>query len=358
MSPLVGHRAVLSSSSEEAYVSEDEERRHKAALWSPKKPTIVVDAVGRKGTGYSRSRLPVSMRGIDVLLRQARAAARVDDTAHANSVLSLLTTGIFNAKELTESVSALTAVLRHTDIPQYKKRVMAVSVGDGATPRTAAWAALCTSWQRIVSVDPILKEVEWRNSLVNPKTPLAQERIESHSDIIENVTIDVDASEVDTVVLFHVHAHVDPDVSLRSLRFSNCGDTPPRIVVVQLPCCDHTWRDKVCGTLPDVCYVDDAVASAQRCVRLWRDVSTPAFFGTDKRPYRSVQVADDSPCHREAPPAADEITQALKAEAKEYRKRETKLQKDARGKLLTQSDRLLLQALRRVVTLLHGPRPE
>jgi hypothetical protein len=170
----------------------------------------------------------------------------------------LLSHGLFpNAKEVTESFAAYSAVLRHLpDIALSDRRVTLVAVGDGHSPRTGALFALRSAW-RCISVDPALKETGRRPV----GRPVSRgwgriDRLEVIAARVEDVTV-----EADVAVIVAVHSHAPLDAAVRSVRAN-------RIAVVAMPCC----VPQVLSTEPDVAYQDPGIWSPERTVLVWRNL--------------------------------------------------------------------------------------
>ncbi|CAE8588192.1 unnamed protein product [Polarella glacialis] len=169
-----------------------------------------------------------------------------------------------NAQEISESMGLLAAIDRFTDLQFGSSAVTCVCVGDGCRPRTAALACFRTKWQRIISVDPCLRMEPSYSSIA---------RLELYTARIEDVTFHVDASHND-VVIFLPHAHVVPNIALGSLRFE--AGHSPRVTVVQMPCCNYEWQDRIGGLDADHAFIDYAIGSTRRRMRVWCDVFAAA----------------------------------------------------------------------------------
>ena len=215
----------------------------------------------------------------------------------------LLCMGMFpNSKEISESMACLQVALEQGLAPARDPNVLAVVIGDGRTPRTAALLAMRTQWQ-LVSIDPALqglvreestnstpreddslpKELRNDRDLVDTaesapaRRRLAEalqhvERLEMRPCKVQDTEVEV-ASWCTHVLLLLPHAHVTPDAALRCVRYSPeaaaavaastaaaklapATTTPeaptvdepiaasrPRISMVQLPCCGYVWHD-------------------------------------------------------------------------------------------------------------------
>ena len=194
---------------------------------------------------------------------------------------ALLRLGVFpNAKEITESMAVLWAVDTHLGAKPCGlrfnyRRVTCVVVGDGAAPRTACLACFRTKWGRVVAVDPALRCAPEGDT----ERYAAVSRLELHAARIQDVRVDVDPAHEHVVVVLP-HAHVIPNQALASLAFRAGGAGGRRrctLSVIQMPCCNFEWHDRVCGLAPDAEYCDVAVASRRRRMRVWRDVMEAAL---------------------------------------------------------------------------------
>jgi hypothetical protein len=97
-------------------------------------------------------------------------------------------------------------------------------------------------------------------------------RLELHACGIEDLEIDIQQHR--HVVIILPHAHVVPDMVLSSIQLRLAlGAAPPSISLVQLPCCKFIKHDQVCGTSPNVEFVDLSIATTRRTVRVWSDIS-------------------------------------------------------------------------------------
>jgi len=184
---------------------------------------------------------------------------------HLGCSADLLALRVFpNAQEISESMGVLAAVSRCAPLKFNATAVTCVCVGDGACPRTAALACYRTKWQRIISIDPALKVSPVYNSI---------DRLELHAAKIEAVSLQINPAHTDVLVLLP-HAHVVPNVALGALRLE--AGHSPRVTVVQVPCCNYEWQDRVAGLDADDTFTDHSIASSRRRVRVWRDVFAAA----------------------------------------------------------------------------------
>lgn len=153
-----------------------------------------------------------------------------------------------NAKEITESFAAFNAVRRIVGGHQFgNDKIQMVDVACGVRPRTAAVFAMRTKWL-CHAVDPKLKIMAY-----------GIDRLILYNDAIERHFFESD----DPIIVTMVHAHVDVDVVLSSIR-------SPRIIVVAIPCCyDILSRD----LKPRLQYHDMGIWSGCRDVSVY-DIRT------------------------------------------------------------------------------------
>lgn len=157
-----------------------------------------------------------------------------------------------NTKELTESFAAADAVLHKVGLSPGDQGVVAVVVGDGSTPRTAATVALRSTW-RVLSVDPAL-----RLDLVR-KWPRPIRRLELRASKVESLSEQLPGR----CVLVAVHAHVRLDRAIRSVE--RCGGDV--VGAVALPCCGYTHEARGLSLVAD--YEDWGIWSPERRVVVW-----------------------------------------------------------------------------------------
>lgn len=169
--------------------------------------------------------------------------------AHVNRFMrlahaSLLLPFFPNAKEITESIGAWVAIRDHlSDWKLHDRGVTVVVVGDGHSPRTGAMIACNSAWA-VHSVDPAMAPKSWRI-----------DRLTAYRAKIEDVAI---SGERVLVVAVHSHA---------TLRAALASITASHVAVVSMPCCVPQELD----TPPDVEYRDEAVASPERRVLIWKN---------------------------------------------------------------------------------------
>eukprot|EP00966_Prymnesium_polylepis_P001815 41589-Prymnesium_polylepis.1 len=156
----------------------------------------------------------------------------VDDFLRWEAGQALLAMGLFpNAKEISESMACMQAIVEHIDAAAVRDpSVLALVLGDGRTPRTGALLARRTRW-RCISIDPALrglvapsgsgeqlKELRNDRDLVvadaedapgRRRTAAALreiERLELRACLVQDTVVDVPPS-VSHVVLLLPHAH-------------------------------------------------------------------------------------------------------------------------------------------------------
>jgi len=177
--------------------------------------------------------------------------------------------------------------------------VVAVVVGDGRTPRTAALLAMRTRWT-VWSIDPALhglgteqQPIEANYSILqkgdrHPKTQSQeqgskqqQQRRQMKAQVqginrlmvmpakVQEASVPVSAGW--RVVVILPHAHVSPDDAIACLDFED--PSPVSLSVLQLPCCGFLWHKTALGEGPDSELMDSRIATACRVVRVWKDLS-------------------------------------------------------------------------------------
>lgn len=173
----------------------------------------------------------------------------------------LLSLGLFpDAKELTESVAAYQAVMRHCSFLEDDSSVTCVCIADGSTPRTASLFAFMTKWQ-VISIDPALREKsfeKWK----------AIHRLELLKTLVE----DMPHRFADKLVIVGVHAHNyeqrPPKGIIKNILTSTITKiTAKEYFVATLPCCHDL---QIPGRTPDVEYFDPGIWSEKNLVRIWK----------------------------------------------------------------------------------------
>lgn len=159
-----------------------------------------------------------------------------------------------NAKEITESMGVFAAVERvlvgEEVLSLTETNVALVSVGDGATPRTAGLFAFRTHWQ-CYSIDPNLNQArDWEHCI---------QRLRIERRRVEDETLDLRA--FDHVVIAMVHSHAPMKETLKHVlgRVRH---------VVALPCC-------VPMEIPSRPYFgldDHNIWSPKHTIKLWTGV--------------------------------------------------------------------------------------
>jgi len=166
------------------------------------------------------------------------------------SARDMLALGLFpNAKEITESSSALNAVLSKLKFyDRADPNVTLVSVGDGRTPRTAALFAFRTKWQ-CISIDPQLKQEKipyWEQNV---------ERLKCYPNKVEDLDLCFKKC-----VIVAVHSHADLHSTLQHIR----GEVRS---MVAIPCCvsyNHELKPKE--------FRDAGIWSPKNLVKVWRSI--------------------------------------------------------------------------------------
>jgi hypothetical protein len=180
-----------------------------------------------------------------------------------------------DAKEITESVGCLWAVKQHMDsISWQETEVTCIVVGDGIRPRTAALACFLTNWRRVISIDPLISEHTEKEF-----ASYGIDGLEMRGCKIQDTVVDIDPELDRAVLIILPHAHVTPNTALSCLRIraTTLQTKLPRIAVCQIPCCTYEFHDRCAAQAPNKEYSDHAIASAERLVRCWWDVATPAY---------------------------------------------------------------------------------
>jgi|GEM_PF-1982118 len=183
----------------------------------------------------------------------------VDFFLSLKCVGTLAATGFYpSAKEISETIGIFEAARNRLRLAYSREDVLAVSVGDGVWPRTAAYVSYLSRW-RSVSVDPLL-----RYDHPNVTDILAKTRglsVLPHR--IEDVTIDATGAK-DVVFLF-VHSHASLHAAARSLRNAE----GVRVHALSMPCC---FGDDL-GLPPSETYEDPLVLSVKRSIQVYRSFS-------------------------------------------------------------------------------------
>jgi len=156
-----------------------------------------------------------------------------------------------NAKEITESMGAFSAVRNHilkNDDKLFKsKDIVLLSVGDGKTPRTAALFACRTAWE-CYSIDPILN--------LNKQWPF--KRLNLWKNKIEDLKFEFKDKEC-IIVMVHSHASVKKTLTHITAKIRH---------LVTIPCC----VPHILPNTPYIGYTDTNIASDKNEVKIWLNV--------------------------------------------------------------------------------------
>lgn len=174
----------------------------------------------------------------------------LDEFVRCPRASDLLALKLFpNAKEITESFAAYTAVRAHLDVDLGDPKVAVLCVGDGHVPRTAAVFAFRSAWT-CFSVDPAMRPRKWPVDRLRTYRGRVPGWIPAHG---------VPTYRRAIVVAVHSHA------SLRASVYAGLL-LAPRVSAVSIPCC---FRDDINGA--DVVYEDAEILSPHRKVSVWSD---------------------------------------------------------------------------------------
>ncbi|MFW6008375.1 MAG: hypothetical protein ACOCP8_03825 [archaeon] len=153
-----------------------------------------------------------------------------------------------NAKEITETYAVYHAIRSNRNkfsiSWNWDDNNTFISIGDGSTPRTAAFFAFMTNWD-CHSVDPQLNIEEKYDNI---------KRLHLYDKKIQEVNFDTDVA-----ILSFVHSHVDVDESLKSINADE-------YFIVAMPCCQELSID---DREPDMVYSDWGCFSPKRKVKIW-----------------------------------------------------------------------------------------
>jgi hypothetical protein len=164
-----------------------------------------------------------------------------------------------NCKEITETIGVFEAARLRVGLAHPREDVLAVCVGDGVFPRTAAYVAYLSRW-KAVSVDPLLRIEDPRLQAFAQRTS----RLHMHAQRIEDVRID--ARGFTDVVFLFVHSHASLAAAVSALD-GLAHDA--RIHAVSMPCC---FGDDL-GLAPTESYDDPNVLSVRRTLQVYRDMA-------------------------------------------------------------------------------------
>lgn len=172
----------------------------------------------------------------------------LDKFINLDCAIDILKLDLFpNAKEISETYAAYRAVLNYQDEAELEwdnRDNVAISVGDGARPRTAAFFAFMTKWE-CHSVDPQLNDDMNYDEV---------RRLHLHKKRIQDVQFDVD-----TAIILAVHSHAELQGSIDSINAN-------KYIVVALPCCREL---KLNDKEPNRTYADWGCFSPHRQVKVW-----------------------------------------------------------------------------------------
>lgn len=151
-----------------------------------------------------------------------------------------------NCKEITESWGTFEATKYLGDGYEWNNPdVVAVVVGDGAKPRTAATVAFRTAWEA-VSVDPKLAPRRYdvkRLKLIREK--------------VEDVELRFPGKNV---VIMAPHSHARLPDSVRAIKEAE------QLAVIAIQCCVPLKL----GVLPDISYRDKYMWTPENLVKVWK----------------------------------------------------------------------------------------
>ena len=223
----------------------------------------------------------------------------VDKLFGMNCFRDIVLLDVFNsAKDVSESMGALQAALRHGNLPPKSRvekelmkdsidtdnersgsKVLCLVIGDGNTPRTAVLASFLTRGWDCVSIDPALTD-KWKNNrsvdgMLGYQGTLEEFVIDSTTDRFPFGDKIQNSSEYQTpvnswehIVMLCVHSHArfrgEATVDKIRKKFNNLPTT-----IVSLPCCPRFRHIHDIGIPPHKKYQDDCVFSACRTVDVW-----------------------------------------------------------------------------------------
>lgn len=211
-----------------------------------------------------------------------------------------------SAKDVSESMAAIQAVLRHGSIepasPGASGGILCLCIGDGCTPRTALLMAFLAKksegWQ-CVSIDPVLSE-EWAmngvdssQSLYDGVSTRGVQGLHCYKGTLEEFLLDANRPPRSllrknppqrrhlVLICVHSHARFIDEASIENIRTlystSNSTNTDRTkqtlallpTTIVSLPCCPTFKHVRDIGEPPTLKYDDDCVFSACRTVEVW-----------------------------------------------------------------------------------------
>jgi hypothetical protein len=153
--------------------------------------------------------------------------------------------GLFpNVKEITESMTAFSAVRRYFGFKNFARRdVILLDIACGHTPRTASLFAHMTRWN-CIAIDPVLRDKKVESN----RLALFAEKFEQF-----------EQRHNSCVVALAVHAHIKLDLVLRQVL-------APRIIIVAMPCCKEL---RLSSHDPVEEYEDLGCLSPKRTLRIY-----------------------------------------------------------------------------------------
>ena len=147
--------------------------------------------------------------------------------------------------------------------------VLALAIGDGTRPQTAALASFLTTWHA-VSIDPLL-EPSWVGPSPHGVQRLCGVRgtLEEYIDSLPPLTTQLEnGAPLTHLVLLCVHSHARfvGAAEMGALR-ARFGHVPTTLVAI--PCCATFHPDKDLQCAPTASYEDLCIFSAKRLVSVW-----------------------------------------------------------------------------------------
>jgi len=171
----------------------------------------------------------------------------IDELIRLKCASDMLYFGLFpNAKEITESFGAYSAIRDHCPWAFDDSSVTVLCVGDGHTPRTAATFAFRSHWN-CISVDPVLRlKIKYR---MITRLKCLKQKVEDIEPIIS-----------DKIIIVAVHSHAKLQDALDRCV---CKEA----FIVAIPCC---FPQELDDREPDISYVDESILSPKNTVLCWR----------------------------------------------------------------------------------------
>lgn len=151
-----------------------------------------------------------------------------------------------NAKEITESMAMYSAVRKYVCDDFRNDKIAMVSVGDGASPRTAGLFAFRSAWN-CYSIDPNLKDCN--------KWELQIKRLHCCETTVEEFPGIMRPYDKLIVVMVHSHAPIEATVA----KF------PDALAYLSMPCCvPHSLHHR-----PYIGIEDDDITSPKNTIKIW-----------------------------------------------------------------------------------------